>query len=76
MTLKSYILACVVGIKDDILGEIGRALKTGKQASSDDLKMFLADKLIKYKIPREFVFRESLPKSPIGKILRKDLRDK
>lgn len=71
--------ACVVGIKDDHLGEVGRAfiaLKPGMQATGDDLKKFLTDQLIKYKIPREYVFRESLPKSMVGKILRKELREK
>ncbi len=71
--------ACVVGIKDEHLGEVGRAfvaLKNGTQASGDELKAFLADQLIKYKIPKQFVFRDSLPKSPIGKILRKELREK
>lgn len=71
--------ACVVGVKDDHLGEVGRAfiaLKPGITAGADEMKAFLADKLIKYKIPRQFVFRDSLPKSPIGKILRKELREK
>lgn len=71
--------ACVVGIKDDHLGEVGRAfiaLKPGMQTAADELKAFLSEQLIKYKVPREFVFRESLPKSPIGKILRKELRQK
>lgn len=69
--------ACVVGIPDKHLGEVGRAfiaLKPGTQASAEELTMFLTDKLIKYKIPKEFVFRDALPKSPIGKILRKELR--
>lgn len=71
--------ACVVGIKDDHLGEVGRAfiaLKQGMQVTADELKAFLSEQLIKYKIPREFIFRDSLPKSPIGKILRKELREK
>ncbi|HRP69885.1 MAG TPA: long-chain fatty acid--CoA ligase [Turneriella sp.] len=69
--------ACVVGTKDDHLGEVGRAfiaLKEGMSVSADELKNFLIDKLIKYKIPKEFVFRKELPKSPVGKILRKELR--
>lgn len=70
--------ACVVGIKDEHLGEVGRAfvaLKPGMQASAEDMRAFLSDKLIKYKIPRQFVFKDVLPKSPIGKILRKELRE-
>lgn len=71
--------ACVVGIKDEHLGEVGRAfiaLKPGAEVDASGLKSFLSGRLIKYKIPKEFVFRDSLPKSPIGKILRKELREK
>lgn len=69
--------ACVVGVSDERLGEVGKAfvaLKPGARADADDLKKHLAGKLIHYKVPRHYEFRESLPKSPIGKILRKELR--
>ena len=69
--------ACVVGIRDDHLGEVGRAFvvaKPGMAVTAEDLKSFVSDRLIKYKIPRQFVFRDSLPRSPVGKILRKELR--
>ena len=69
--------ACVVGVKDDHLGEVGRAfiaLKPGSHATADELRAFLWKRLIKYKIPKQYVFRDSLPKSAIGKILRKELR--
>jgi len=69
--------ACVVGTEDRHLGEVGRAfiaLRPGMRATAEELSSFLSDKLIKYKIPKQFVFRESLPKSPVGKILRKALR--
>lgn len=69
--------ACVVGIKDEHLGEVGRAfvaMKPSMSVTAEDLKVFLSDKLIKYKIPKQFEFRTTLPKSPIGKILRKELR--
>ena len=70
--------ACVVGIKDEHLGEAGRAFvvpKPGRELTEGDLKAYLSGRLIKYKIPKSFVFKEQLPKSPIGKILRKALRD-
>jgi long-chain acyl-CoA synthetase len=69
--------ACVVGVKDDYLGEVGRAfvvIKPGMQSSGEEIRAYLADKLIQYKVPRQYVFKDSLPKSPVGKILRKDLR--
>jgi len=69
--------ACVVGVKDDYLGEVGRAfvaIRPGMQTSGEEIRAYLADKLIQYKVPRQYVFKDSLPKSPVGKILRKDLR--
>ncbi len=69
--------ACVVGMKDEHLGEVGRAfivVKPGVTVSADELKAFLSGRLIKYKIPKTYIFEASLPKSPIGKILRKELR--
>lgn len=69
--------ACVVGIPDERLGEVGRAFvvaKPGMAVSASELTAFLSGRLIKYKIPREFVFRDALPKSPVGKILRKALK--
>ncbi len=68
---------CVIGIRDPHKGEVPRAyvvLREGAAADEDSLISFLESQLIKYKIPRSFVFKESLPKSPIGKILRKELR--
>ncbi|MFH1060383.1 MAG: AMP-binding protein [Pseudomonadota bacterium] len=48
-----------------------------KDASLDEdaLKGFLADKLAKYKIPRQFVIAESLPHTPTGKIMKFKLRE-
>jgi acyl-CoA synthetase (AMP-forming)/AMP-acid ligase II len=42
--------------------------------STDDLRDYVRDRLTSYKIPRVFEFRDSLPKSPAGKILREALR--
>lgn len=70
--------ACVIGVKDDYLGEVSRAfvvVKPGMQVEGEDLRIFVADRLIQYKVPRQYVFKDSLPKSPVGKILRKELRN-
>jgi long-chain acyl-CoA synthetase len=59
------------------MGEEVRAfvvLKTGEQATADDLLAFCRTRLAKFKCPREIRFVEALPKSPIGKILKKELR--
>lgn len=69
--------ACVVGVKDDYLGEVSKAFvvpRPGVDLDGETLRAFLASKLIQYKVPRQYVFKDSLPKSPVGKILRKELR--
>ncbi len=72
--------AAVVGIPAPDVGEIPKAfivLKSecrNKVKESDILK-WVEDKLAPYKRPRAVEFREELPKSPVGKILRRVLRD-
>lgn len=70
-------LACVIGVADDFKGEVPRAyvvLHPEKKISVEDLRAHTSDRLIKYKVPRDFIFREDLPTSPIGKVLKKELR--
>lgn len=50
------------------------ALKPGTELSSEELIEYLEGQLARFKVPRQVVFMESLPKNPIGKILKKDLR--
>ncbi len=68
----------VIGISDSQTGEAVKAFvvsKTGQKINSDDLKTHCKKSLVNYKIPKVFEFRSSLPKTPVGKILRKDLRN-
>jgi long-chain acyl-CoA synthetase len=48
-------------------------LKPDAEASEDELQAFLAERLAHYKRPARITFRESLPKSAIGKYLRREL---
>jgi long-chain acyl-CoA synthetase len=48
-------------------------LRAGQQVTCDELRSFCHDKLAAYKVPRQIEFRDSLPKSTIGKILRREL---
>ena len=67
-----------VGIPDDYKGEkikVYIVLKEGESATEDEFKEFFRKHLVPYKVPSEIEFRESLPKSAIGKILRKKLRE-
>ncbi|MBW2595651.1 MAG: long-chain fatty acid--CoA ligase [Deltaproteobacteria bacterium] len=69
--------ACAIGIPDPKRGESAKVfvvLKEGESATEEELIAFCKDKLAAYKLPTEIEFREELPKTNIGKILRKDLR--
>ena len=68
----------VVGVPDPKWGEVGKAcvvLKPGQTASTEELLAHLDDQLARYKIPRQVEFVASLPISPAGKVLRRELRE-
>ncbi len=69
--------AAVVGVPDDKSGEAVKAfiVKKDDTLTEDEIKSFCREELTGYKIPRHYEFRADLPKSNVGKILRKDLRD-
>jgi long-chain acyl-CoA synthetase len=70
-------LSCVVGIADDYMGEVPKAfivLQPGAEFSAERARAYLEERLARYKVPRHYVFRDELPTSPIGKVLRKQLR--
>ncbi len=69
--------AAVVGMPDPLMGEEILAfvvLRSGESATSGGLIEFCQTRLAKYKSPKEVRSVSSLPTSPIGKILRKELR--
>lgn len=69
--------AAVVGMPDPLMGEDVLAfvvLKAGETATPEDVLAFCGTRLAKFKCPKEVRFVGSLPKSPVGKILRKELR--
>jgi long-chain acyl-CoA synthetase len=69
--------AVAVGITDPYRGETIKAcivLKPGVTATEEEIITFCREKLAAYKVPRRVEFRDSLPKSVIGKVLRKILR--
>jgi long-chain acyl-CoA synthetase len=68
--------AAVCGIPDRHRGEIVKAfviLREGEQVSAVQLRSFLKDKLAPFEQPRVIEFRESLPRTLIGKVSKKDL---
>jgi len=69
--------AVSVGIADPYRGETVKAfvvLKEGVSASAEEIIDFCKEHLAAYKVPRQVEFRQALPKSAVGKILRKVLR--
>ena len=69
--------AAVVGMKDPLMGEDVLAfvvLKDGQRASAEEIGAFCESRLARFKCPKQIRFVDSLPKSPVGKILRKELR--
>ena len=66
----------VAGVPDLHRGEIVKAyvvLKPNAEATEAELSAFLAERLAPYKLPTRVTFRESLPKSAVGKYLRREL---
>lgn len=75
----AVVAACVVGVPDERIGERIKAmvvLKEGvKGVSSADLLAFCRENLASYKIPKYIEFRDMLPKSKVGKLLRREVRE-
>jgi long-chain acyl-CoA synthetase len=69
--------AGVIGVPDGYRGETVKAfvvLKDGATATPEEIVEFCRQRLAAYKIPRQVVFQDSLPKSSVGKYLRRELR--
>jgi fatty-acyl-CoA synthase len=50
-------------------------LAPGRTATDDELKAYVKDHLARYKVPRDVVFLDELPRNPTGKVLKRVLRD-
>jgi long-chain acyl-CoA synthetase len=69
--------AAVIGIKHESHGEEVKAviaLKPGQKATAEDIMAYCKEKLAAYKYPRFIEFRDTLPKTATGKILKRELR--
>ena len=68
--------ASVAGIPDPLKGEVPKAwvvLKAGAAASRDELRAYCRERLAPYKVPAAVEFRTDLPKTMVGKVLRRVL---
>jgi len=71
-------LVAVIGALDEKRGEAVKAfiqLKPGEKATEEEIFEFSKEKMAGYKRPKQVEFRESLPVSNVGKVLRRVLRD-
>ena len=70
--------ATALGVEDKEWGHRLRAFVVkaeGASVGEDDIKTYVKDHLARYKVPREVVFLDELPRNPTGKILKRELRD-
>jgi long-chain acyl-CoA synthetase len=70
--------AAVIGVPHHYYGEVVKAFvvpKPGTRVSSEELKSHCAANLAEFKCPVEIELRENLPKTAVGKILRRELRE-
>ncbi len=71
-------LVAVVGVPDERSGEKVKAfikLKAGQTTTQEELRQFCKENMAGYKIPKLIEFREEIPISNVGKVLRRVLRD-
>ncbi|MDE1838203.1 MAG: AMP-binding protein, partial [Euryarchaeota archaeon] len=70
--------AAVIGVPHDTLGEVVKAFvvaKPGTHPTDQEIIDFVKSKIAHFKAPRSVEFRESLPKTLVGKVLRRELRE-
>jgi acyl-CoA synthetase (AMP-forming)/AMP-acid ligase II len=71
------VLECaVIGVPDEKAGEAIKLFIIKKDANlnEEDVKAYCSQNLTAYKMPKYIVFRDDLPKTNVGKILRRELR--
>ena len=75
--MEGILEAAAVGIPDEKSGEVVKlfVVRNDPSVTEEDVLKFCRKNLTGYKVPKEFEFRDDLPKSNVGKILRRALRD-
>ena len=71
--------ACSIGVPHEYRGETVKAfivLKKGETLTEEEVTAFCKERLAAYKVPKIIEFLDELPKSVVGKVLRRELRDK
>jgi long-chain acyl-CoA synthetase len=78
LTHPKVLDAAAVGVPDRLRGEkviLYVVLKEGESALGEEIMGFCKERLAKYKVPKKVEFRKELPKTPVGKVLRRVLRE-
>jgi long-chain acyl-CoA synthetase len=78
MTHPKVLEVCTIGIPDSYRGENIKVYivpKPGQTMTDEEVQAFCRKTLAAYKVPRLVEFIDTLPKSAVGKILRRELRD-
>ena len=75
--MEGVLESACIGVKNEKSGEAPKlfVVKTDKNVTEQDVVAFCKESLAGYKVPREVVFINELPKSTVGKLLRRELRD-
>jgi acyl-CoA synthetase (AMP-forming)/AMP-acid ligase II len=71
--------AAAIGVEDEEFGQRLRAFvvkEEGKDVSEEDLKAYVKQNLARYKVPREIVFVDELPRNATGKVLKRELAER
>jgi len=71
-------LATVIGVRDDIYGELPKAfvvLKEGTSVTAEEIIEYCKKNLANFKVPKYVEFKDDLPKTPTGKIMKQPLRE-
>jgi len=70
--------AAAIGVDDDHFGQRLKAFvvrKPGRELSEDEIQDYVKENLARYKVPREVVFLDELPRNPTGKVLKRELQE-
>ena len=76
LTLHEKVAQCAaIGVEDKKSGEVVKmfVIKSDESLSEDDVRQFCKENMAPYKVPKHIEFRDSLPMSNVGKVLRKKL---
>ncbi|HWE08375.1 MAG TPA: acyl-CoA synthetase [Solirubrobacteraceae bacterium] len=70
--------AAAIGVDDEKFGQRLKAfvvLRNGQKLAEDEVKDYVKENLARYKVPREIVFLDKLPRNPTGKVLKRELEE-